>query len=77
MKYFWPIIISRITDMTMLNLLKHELQCRLGAIVGWSISLALFGLIYLSFYPELRDQLFSLGDTSLWKAMKFEVGTFE
>jgi ABC-2 type transport system permease protein len=63
--------------MTMLNLLKHELQSRLGAIAGWSISLALFGLIYLSIYPEMRDQLFSLGDTSLWKAMKFEVGTFE
>jgi len=61
----------------MINLLKHELRSRLGAIVGWSISLALFGFIYLSIYPELRDQLFLLGDTSLWKAMKFEVGSFE
>lgn len=61
----------------MLYLLKHELRSRLGAITGWSMSLALFGVIYLSIYPELKDQLFSLGDSSFWKAMKFEVGTFE
>lgn len=61
----------------MLNLLKHELRSRLGAIVGWGISLALFGLIYIAIYPELREQLFTLGDTSFWKAMKFEIGTFE
>lgn len=63
--------------MNMLNLLKHELLSRLGAIVGWGISLSLFGLIYIAIYPELRDQLFTLGDTSFWKAMKFEIGTFE
>jgi ABC-2 type transport system permease protein len=45
--------------------------------MGWGISLALFGIIYLSIYPELSDHLFSLGDSSFWKAMKFEIGTFE
>jgi len=61
----------------MRNLLKYELKSRIGAILGWGISLALFGLIYITIYPEFRDQFFSLGDSSLWKAMKFEIGTFE
>lgn len=61
----------------MLNLLKHELRSRWGAILGWSIGLICFGGMYTSFYPEVGEQMASLSDISLYQAMGVEVGSFE
>lgn len=60
-----------------LNLLKHELQSRLGAIVGWSIGLILFGTLYISIFPEVGEDMASIADLSIYQAMGIELGSFE
>ena len=61
----------------MLNLLKHELQSRIGAIFGWGIGLALFGAMYIAIYPEAGDAMTALADLSIYEAMGIELGSFE
>lgn len=61
----------------MLNLLLHEIQSRRNAIIGWSIGLILFGLMYTVIYPEMEEQMASLADISIYQAMGVEVATFE
>lgn len=61
----------------MLNLLKHELQSRWGAIVGWGIALALFGALYIVIFPEVGEQMTALANLSIYQAMGLDVGSFE
>lgn len=61
----------------MLNLLWHEIRSRRNAIIGWSIGLTLFGLMYTTIYPEMQEQMAGLGDLSVYQAMGVEVATFE
>jgi len=61
----------------MLNLLKHELQSRWGAIVGWGIGLALFGAMYIAIYPEAGEQMAALADLSIYQATGLDLGSFE
>ena len=61
----------------MFNLLWHEVLSRRNAIIGWSIGLILFGLMYTSIYPEMEGQLEALADLSVYQAMGVEVATFE
>jgi ABC-2 type transport system permease protein len=61
----------------MLNLLKHELRSRWGAIVGWGIGLFLFGAMYTSIFPEMAEEMAGLADLSIYQAMGIEMGTFE
>lgn len=61
----------------MFNLLKHELQSRIGAIFGWGIGLALFGAMYIAIYPEAGEAMTALADLSIYQAMGIELGTFE
>jgi ABC-2 type transport system permease protein len=70
-------MIGRIVGAIMLNLLKHEIQSRLGAIVGWGIGLALFGAMYTSIFPEVADEMAALADLSIYQAMGIELGSFE
>ena len=61
----------------MLNLLKHELQSRWGAIVGWGIGLALFGALYIVIFPEVGEQMTALADLSIYRAMGLDLRSFE
>ncbi len=61
----------------MLNLLKHEMQSRWGAIIGWGIGLALFGAMYIAIYPEAGPAMATLADLSIYQAMGIEMGSFE
>jgi ABC-2 type transport system permease protein len=60
----------------MLNLLKHEIQSRFGAILGWGIGLALFGSMYIALFPEMSEQLTGLGDLSIYQAMGIDMTSF-
>jgi ABC-2 type transport system permease protein len=61
----------------MLSLLKHELQSRWGAVVGWGIGLTLFGAMYTAIFPEMGEQMAGLADLSIYQAMGIELGSFE
>jgi ABC-2 type transport system permease protein len=61
----------------MLNLLKHEIKSRRGAIIGWGIGLFLFGAMYIGIYPEFSEQMADLGDMSIYEAMAIDMTTFE
>jgi ABC-2 type transport system permease protein len=61
----------------MLNLLKHELKSRWGAILGWGVGLTLFGAMYISIFPEAEEQMVALADLSIYQAMGIELGSFE
>jgi ABC-2 type transport system permease protein len=43
-----------------ISLLRHEVRVRRRTILGWSIGLAFFGVMYMSFYPALPDEMRSL-----------------
>ncbi len=66
----------------MLSLLTHELRIRIGAMLGWGIGLALYGVMYISIYPQITEQigadsLATLGDLPMYKAVGTEMGSFE
>jgi ABC-2 type transport system permease protein len=64
------------TEARVLNLLKHELQSRLGAMLGWGIGLTLFGALYIGFYPEVGEQMADLADLSIYVALGMDLGSF-
>jgi len=60
----------------MLNLFKHEVQSRLGAMAGWGIGLGLFAAMYIGVYPQMGEQMADLADLELYRAMGIDVGSF-
>ena len=60
---------------TMLNLFKHELQSRWGAVLGWGIALALYGIMYMLILPEMGDQMAVLADLSIYQAMGIDLAS--
>jgi ABC-2 type transport system permease protein len=70
-------MIARMMEDKMLNLLKHELKSRWGAILGWGVGLTLFGAMYISIFPEAEEQMVALADLSIYQAMGIELGSFE
>ena len=63
----------------MLSLLKHELWSRWGAVLGWGIGLALFGIMYVAIYPEFNEKmdLAAMSDISFYQAFGFDMASFE
>ena len=63
----------------MLSLLKHELWSRRGAVLGWGIALALYGIMYIAIYPEFSEKmdLAALSNISFYKAFGIEMASFE
>ena len=63
----------------MLSLLKHEIGSRRGAVLGWGIGLALFGIMYVAIYPEFANKmdLAAMSDISIYKAFGIDMATFE
>jgi ABC-2 type transport system permease protein len=64
----------------MLNLLLHEIRVRRGAILGWTIGLGFFAIMYMSFFPALPAELLDLPieEIEIYRAMGVEsMATFE
>lgn len=60
----------------MLRLLWQELKFRRGAILGWSLGLCFFPLVYIGIYPSVAEQMAGLADLELYKALGMSLGTF-
>jgi ABC-2 type transport system permease protein len=62
------------------RLLLQELRFRRNAIIGWGIALTFLPALYVSFYPQIADELVnmqSIMDLDIYKAMGMSFGTFE
>jgi ABC-2 type transport system permease protein len=55
----------------MLKLLFHELRVRRGAILGWSIGIAIFGAYVVILYPDFAEPLsaFNFEDIAIYEAL--------
>lgn len=60
----------------MLRLLWQELVFRRNAIIGWSLGLCFFPLVYVSIYPSVAEEMASLADLEIYQAMGITLGTF-
>lgn len=60
----------------MLRLLWQEILFRRNAIIGWSLGLCFFPLVYISIYPSVADQMAGLADLEIYQAMGMQLGTF-
>lgn len=61
----------------MLNLLKHEIKSRWVATLGLGFTLALFGTTYIIIFPEVEEQVTAIAAWEIYRAMGFDMGTFE
>ena len=60
----------------MLRLIWQELKFRRNAIIGWSLGLCFFPIVYIGIYPSVADQMAGLADLEIYQAMGMNVGTF-
>ena len=60
----------------MFRLLWQELIFRRNAIIGWSLGLCFFPLVYIAIYPSVADQMAGFADLELYQAMGMNLGTF-
>ena len=60
----------------MLRLLWQELLFRRNAIIGWSLGLCFFPLVYIAIYPSVADEMAGLADLEIYQAMGMSLGTF-
>ena len=60
----------------MLRLLWQELVFRRNAIIGWSLGLCFFPLVYIAIYPSVADEMAGLADLEIYQAMGMSLGTF-
>ncbi|MCP4420974.1 MAG: ABC transporter permease subunit [Chloroflexi bacterium] len=60
----------------MFRLIWQEMLFRRNAIIGWSVGLCFFPLVYIGIYPQVADEMAGLADLEIYKAMGMSVGTF-
>ena len=60
----------------MLRLIWQELKFRRNAIIGWSLGLCFFPLVYISIYPQVADEMAGLADLEIYQAMGVNLGNF-
>ena len=60
----------------MLRLIWQELKFRRNAIIGWSLGLCFFPIVYIGIYPSVADQMAGLADLEIYQAMGMNEGTF-
>jgi ABC-2 type transport system permease protein len=60
----------------MFRLLWQELVFRRNAIIGWSLGLCFFPLVYIAIYPSVADEMAGLADLEIYQAMGMNLGTF-
>jgi ABC-2 type transport system permease protein len=60
----------------MVRLLWQELLFRRNAIIGWSLSLCFFPLVYIAIYPSVAEEMAGLADLEIYRALGMNLGTF-
>jgi ABC-2 type transport system permease protein len=60
----------------MLRLLWQELLFRRSAIIGWSLGLCFFPLVYIAIYPSVAEEMAGLADLEIYQALGMNLGTF-
>jgi ABC-2 type transport system permease protein len=60
----------------MVSLIWQELKFRRNAIIGWSVGLCFFPLLYIAIYPSVADEMAGLADLELYQALGMTLGTF-
>lgn len=61
----------------MLRLFWQELKFRRNAILGWSLGLCFFPLVYIAIYPSVASEMAGLADLEIYKALGMSLGTFQ
>jgi len=61
----------------MLRLLVQELRFRRNAIIGWSLGLCFFPIVYLGIYPQVAEEMAGLADLEIYQAMGVNLNTLE
>jgi ABC-2 type transport system permease protein len=67
---------ARATEDNMIRLIWQELKFRRNAIIGWSIGLCFFPLVYIAIYPSVAEEMAGLADLEIYQAMGMRLGTF-
>jgi len=60
----------------MLRLIWQEIKFRRNGIIGWSLGLCFFPLVYIGIYPSVADQMAGFADLEIYQAMGMSLGTF-
>ena len=60
----------------MFRLIWQEIKFRRNAIIGWSLGLCFFPIMYIGIYPSVAEQMAGLADLEIYKAMGMSLGTF-
>lgn len=60
----------------MFRLLWQELKFRRNAIIGWSLGLCFFPIVYISIYPSVAEEMAGLADLEIYQAMGIDLGSF-
>ncbi len=60
----------------MLRLIWQELKFRRIAIIGWSLGLCFFPIVYVGIYPSVAEQMAGLADLEFYQALGMSLGTF-
>jgi ABC-2 type transport system permease protein len=60
----------------MVRLLRQELLFRRNAIIGWSLGLCFFPLVYIAIYPSVAEEMAGLADLEIYRALGMNLGTF-
>ncbi len=60
----------------MFRLLWQELLFRRNGIIGWSLGLCFFPLVYIAIYPSVAEEMAGLADLEIYQAMGMSLGTF-
>jgi ABC-2 type transport system permease protein len=57
--------------------LWQEILFRRNGIIGWGLGLCFFPLVYVGIYPSMADEVQSLADLEIYRAMGVSLGTLE
>lgn len=60
----------------MIRLIWQELKFRRNAIIGWSMGLCFFPVVYIGIYPQVAEEMAGLADLELYQALGMSLGTF-
>lgn len=60
----------------MVRLIWQELKFRRNAIIGWSLGLCFFPLVYIAIYPSVAEEMAGLADLEIYQALGMTLGTF-
>jgi ABC-2 type transport system permease protein len=63
-------------EANMLRLFWQEVLFRRNAILGWSLGLCFFPLVYIGIYPSVASEMEGLADLEFYKALGMSLGTF-